>query len=268
MPGLSTRPSRAVHVDEEAELARQLGTLSCACCLDAGRSGHDSRRCPAGTCHRHSRRTLVDQRSRAVLHGQGSTAAICGAGRTAGSGSPSREAVNDGGEGRLQRRRARARAPCPRWAENEWPRRGRCPHCRDGAPPSCGRGSRRRLPPRHRASARRTVQPPAALHQIGVQTLFCLVRMTALVGGEAMREVQATKAKAHFAELLRTVEYGETVAITRHGRAIAHLTPVRDQEVARRREAVYRFRSGRRRWRRIEMSTDEVLAARREGHRW
>ena len=83
-----------------------------------------------------------------------------------------------------------------------------------------------------------------------------------------MREVQATQAKARFAELLRTVEYGETVAITRHGRAIAHLTPVEDQEAARRKEAVDRFRRARRRWRRIEMSTDEILAARREGHRW
>ena len=81
-----------------------------------------------------------------------------------------------------------------------------------------------------------------------------------------MREVQATKAKAHFAELLRTVEHGEAVAITRHGRAIAHLIPAQDDAAARRKEAVERFRS-RRRWRRIEMSTGEILAARREGLR-
>ena len=83
-----------------------------------------------------------------------------------------------------------------------------------------------------------------------------------------MREVQATEAKTHFAELLRAVEYGETVAITRHGRAIAHLVPARDREHARRRDAVTRFRDHRRRWRRIEMSTDEILAARHEGRRW
>ena len=83
-----------------------------------------------------------------------------------------------------------------------------------------------------------------------------------------MREVQATQAKAHFAELLRTVEHGETVAITRHGRAIAHLIPAQGQETARREEAVERFRSARRRWRRIEMTTEEILAARREGLRW
>ena len=83
-----------------------------------------------------------------------------------------------------------------------------------------------------------------------------------------MREVQATQAKAHFAELLRTVEYGEAVAITRHGRAVAHLIPAQGDEAIHRKDAVERFRNGRRRWRRIEMSTDEVLAARREGHRW
>lgn len=83
-----------------------------------------------------------------------------------------------------------------------------------------------------------------------------------------MREVQETEAKERLVELLRAVEYGETVAITRHGRAIAHLVPARDREHARRREAVTRFRGRRRRWRRIEMSTDEILAARREGRCW
>ena len=83
-----------------------------------------------------------------------------------------------------------------------------------------------------------------------------------------MREIQAAEAEARLAELLRAVEYGETVAITRHGRAVAHLVPARDQERAHRKEAVMRFRGRRRRWRRIEMSTDEILAARHEGHRW
>ena len=83
-----------------------------------------------------------------------------------------------------------------------------------------------------------------------------------------MREVQVISAKAHLAELLHTVEYGEMVAIARHGQAIAHLIPARDRECALRKEAVVRFRDRRRRWRRIEMSTDEILAARREGHPW
>ena len=83
-----------------------------------------------------------------------------------------------------------------------------------------------------------------------------------------MRQVQATEAKAHLAELLRTVERGETIAITRHGKTVAHLVPAEDQERAQRKEAVARFRERRRRWRRIDMSTAEILAARHEGHRF
>ena len=83
-----------------------------------------------------------------------------------------------------------------------------------------------------------------------------------------MRKIQATEAKAHLAELLRTVEYGETVTITRHGKAIAHLVPAGREEQNSHREAVARFRAWRRRRRRIEMSTEEILAARQEGHRW
>ncbi len=70
------------------------------------------------------------------------------------------------------------------------------------------------------------------------------------------------------AELLRTVEHGETVVITRHGKAIAHLVPAEDQERAQREAAIARFRERRRRWRRIDMSTAEILAARHEGHRF
>lgn len=83
-----------------------------------------------------------------------------------------------------------------------------------------------------------------------------------------MREVRASEAKARLAELLRAAERGETVAITRRGRPVAHLIPAPDQERARRKEAVARFRARRRRWRRIDMSTAEILAARHESHRW
>ena len=83
-----------------------------------------------------------------------------------------------------------------------------------------------------------------------------------------MREIRATEAKARLAELLRAVENGETVAITRRGKPVAHLIPAPDRERDRRKEAVARFRERRRRWRRIDMSTDEILAARHEGHRW
>ena len=82
-----------------------------------------------------------------------------------------------------------------------------------------------------------------------------------------MREVAATEAKARLAELLRSVERGESIAITRHGRRVAHLLPAAAQERAAFKSAVDRFRRRRARWPRIRMSTDEILAARHEGHR-
>ena len=82
-----------------------------------------------------------------------------------------------------------------------------------------------------------------------------------------MREVAATEAKTRLAELLRSVEHGESIAITRHGRRVAHLIPAEVQERAEFKAAVDRFRRRRARWPRIQMSTEEILAARREGHR-
>lgn len=83
-----------------------------------------------------------------------------------------------------------------------------------------------------------------------------------------MRIVTATEAKARLAELLRAVEGGETIAITRHNKAIVHLVPAQAQDHAARAAAVERFRRRRAGWKRIDMSTEEILAARHEGHRW
>lgn len=47
-----------------------------------------------------------------------------------------------------------------------------------------------------------------------------------------MSEVGAYKAKTHLPRLLKQVEAGEIVTITRNGRAIARLTPVSDAESA------------------------------------
>ena len=49
-----------------------------------------------------------------------------------------------------------------------------------------------------------------------------------------MREVQASEAKTHLPQLLDEVERGETIIITRHGRAIARIIPEahrRQQEI-------------------------------------
>ena len=82
-----------------------------------------------------------------------------------------------------------------------------------------------------------------------------------------MREIQATEAKARLAELLRVVERGESVVITRHGRPVAHLVPAPSQDRANRERAIERFRQRRAGWKRVEFSTAEILAARHEGHR-
>lgn len=40
-----------------------------------------------------------------------------------------------------------------------------------------------------------------------------------------MREIQASEAKSHLSRLLDDVERGETIVITRHGRAMARIVP-------------------------------------------
>ena len=85
---------------------------------------------------------------------------------------------------------------------------------------------------------------------------------------DSMQTIQTTEAKARFAEILRKVEDGETVAITRHGKTVAHLVPARDQEQAERDAAVDRFLEIRRRWAPTGMTEEEILAARHEGHRY
>ena len=82
-----------------------------------------------------------------------------------------------------------------------------------------------------------------------------------------VKEIQATEAKAHLAELLRAVERGESFSITRHGRAVAHLVPAPASEAQARREAVERIRALRGSWGKSGMTVEEMIAARHEGHR-
>ena len=83
-----------------------------------------------------------------------------------------------------------------------------------------------------------------------------------------MREVRATEAKTNLSELLSAVERGETIAITRHGKPVAHLVPVEKQDRIARNAAIKRFKAWRATWQGIDMSLDELLAARHEGHRY
>lgn len=82
-----------------------------------------------------------------------------------------------------------------------------------------------------------------------------------------MRNIRATEAKARLAELLRAVERGESFATTRHGKAVAHLVPADRADDEARRAAVASFRARRRTWEPARMTTEEILAARHEGHR-
>jgi len=80
-----------------------------------------------------------------------------------------------------------------------------------------------------------------------------------------MREIQASQAKVHLAELLDDVERGETLIITRHGHRIARLVP----EVDRRQEEIDKALAGIRelRQRTGRITVGELLSARDEGRR-
>jgi prevent-host-death family protein len=80
-----------------------------------------------------------------------------------------------------------------------------------------------------------------------------------------MREIQASEAKTHLPRLLDEVERGETLIITRHGRAIARIVPEVDRQQVKIDEAMDAIRNLRRRTARIKV--DELLSARDEGRR-
>ena len=81
-----------------------------------------------------------------------------------------------------------------------------------------------------------------------------------------MRQIQASDAKARLPQLLDDVERGETLIITRHGRAIARIVP----EVNRRQEEVERalasIRELRKRTRKLSLK--QILSAREEGRKY
>ena len=83
---------------------------------------------------------------------------------------------------------------------------------------------------------------------------------------QSMREIQASEAKTHLLHLLNEVERGETIVITRHGKAIATLSPQAIPERRRREEAVAAIKAFRARQHAV--SAAEILAFKREGHRF
>jgi len=89
--------------------------------------------------------------------------------------------------------------------------------------------------------------------------------MTGQLTGQQMKTVQASIAKARFAELLDDVEHGETVVITRHGQAVARLMPETDARRADARRAIQEIREARKNAPRA--TVEEILAWRDEGRR-
>ena len=81
-----------------------------------------------------------------------------------------------------------------------------------------------------------------------------------------MTTVTAYEAKTHLPRLIRAVEQGETVIITRHGKPVAKLAPVEDQRRADVAEVMKRMEALRRRLPKV--SLDEILAWRHEGHKY
>ena len=81
-----------------------------------------------------------------------------------------------------------------------------------------------------------------------------------------MREIQASEAKTHLPQLLDDVERGETLIITRHGRAIARIVP----EVNRRQEEIDSAIEGiiNLRKRNGKITFRELRSAREEGRKY
>lgn len=81
-----------------------------------------------------------------------------------------------------------------------------------------------------------------------------------------MREIQASEAKTHLPRLLDEVERGETLIITRHGKAIARLSPESERKRSEVRAAIESIRELRRGNPRV--TVEEILSARDEGRRF
>ena len=80
-----------------------------------------------------------------------------------------------------------------------------------------------------------------------------------------MREIQASEAETHLPQLLDEIERGETIIITRHGRAIARLIPEDSIRREGRAEAVERLKALRATMPQVPLA--ELLSMRHEGHK-
>jgi len=85
-----------------------------------------------------------------------------------------------------------------------------------------------------------------------------------------MRQIQASEAKARLSQLLDEVERGETIVITRHGRAIARITPEADRRQREIDGALADIKELGREIRRKygPVSVEEIISSIHEGHKY
>ena len=81
-----------------------------------------------------------------------------------------------------------------------------------------------------------------------------------------MREIQASEAKTNLPRILTAVERGETIIITRHGRAIARIVPEARDRKAEISKALDDLKTLGRQVGKITVA--EILSARHEGHKY
>jgi len=80
-----------------------------------------------------------------------------------------------------------------------------------------------------------------------------------------LKTVQASTAKTYFNSLLDDVERGDSVVITRHGKAIARLVPEAEYNRERARKAIEEIREARKTAPKV--TVEEILAWRDEGRK-
>ena len=84
-----------------------------------------------------------------------------------------------------------------------------------------------------------------------------------------MRTLEVAEAQARFAELIRDVERGESVAIACDGKTVARLAPApQERDAASCGEALTQFLREKAAWKPVNVTREEILAWRHEGHKW
>ena len=78
-----------------------------------------------------------------------------------------------------------------------------------------------------------------------------------------MKHLSVSEAKAKFSEMLDQVEHGETIAIPRHGKVIAHITPNADAKRVRARKAIEGIMELRKHTKPV--TVEEIIAWKNEG---